>query len=223
MKFFSKKMKNKLIIILAICGFYTCKAQSPILDLHDNDLYFGDVNNAYYKDIEGFYNQFVGTWVYTSGNTMLKVKFKKKDMFYQTPPPVAFYIDYLIGEFQYIENGVEKANTLSNLDINHTDISDYNIVSLGKVDLTGFPKCNDCPAGTVRISMMFDEPANDDVTLLGAFVMRKVVENGVEKIKVQFQMLELANNVNKANWDLPSTARKHTIPYGDYTLVKVEE
>lgn len=215
-------MKNTMIIIIVICGFYTCKAQSPILDLHDNDLYFGDVNNAYYKDIEGFYNQFVGTWVYTSGNTMLKVKFKKKDMFYRVSAN-AFYADYLVGEFQYIENGVEKANTLSNLDIDHTDIFNYNIISIARVDLTGFPKCNDCPTGTVRMSMMFDEPANDDMTLTAAFVMRKVVENGVEKIKVQFQMEELASNVNKTNWDLPSTARKHTIPYGDYTLVKVEE
>ena len=32
---------------------------------------------------------------------------------------IFYYTDFLVGEFRYVENGVEKTNTLSNLSINH--------------------------------------------------------------------------------------------------------
>lgn len=214
-------MKNKIIIIaLTLFSFFSCKAQTPIIDLHNNDNY-GEVTNAYYKDIENFQNQFIGTWLYENGNTSLKVRFRKLEMFYTNNGVTNFFIDVLVGEYQYIENGVEKVNTLMNLNVNYNDYISYNLFSFGdKISLTTFPKCNECPPSTERMSMFFNEPTNDDAAITALFVMRKVIENGIEKIKVQFVLEQSAGNVNKNNMELPSTFRTFSLPYGNYTLIK---
>lgn len=204
----------------AILGFLYCKAQQPIFNVFDYTIDYGNVENAHYKDTENFRDQFVGTWIYTNGNTTLKVVFQKKDMVYFSPPPVGFYSDFLIGEFQYIENGVEKVNTLNNLNINYTDIWSYNIIGNSKIISTHEPSCEDCPSDAVRLRMSFDEPANDDATLNADFVIRHVIENGVEKLKVQFVFRCGAVGWKKGDLDTPSTATEHTIPYGYYTLIK---
>ena len=209
----------KYIIILFFFATTSGLAQSPVIDIHSTHDY-GDIPNAYYKDIENFYGQFVGTWVFSQNNRTLKVVFQKKEMFYDNIPPVSYYSDFLVGEFQYIENNIELANTLSNITINHSNINDYNIIGISKIDALGFPPCEDCPLTSKRLSMDFDEPANDDAGLAANFVIRRFVENGVEKLKVQFIMTSGPFGSKKDNFNVPSVARKHTIPYGDYTLIK---
>lgn len=214
-------MKNILFTII-ILAFFDCKAQNPIIDLYgSND--FGAIDNAYYKDIENFLNQFEGTWIYTNGNTTLKVSFLKKSMINLPPPGKSYYSDFLVGEFQYIENGIEKSNTLSNLDLNHSSIWSYNLVGNSKLGNNNFPPCNECPVSTKRLSLRFDEPLNDDCGLSAVFVIRRVVEQGVEKLKVQFENTSSAFNCNKYDLENPtgSTARQFTIPYGEYTLIKL--
>jgi hypothetical protein len=48
--------------------------------------------------------------------------------------------------------------------------------------------------------------------------MRRVIENGVEKIKIQFAMESVASGFKEDG--SVSVARSHTIPYGEYTLIK---
>jgi hypothetical protein len=211
---------KKLLFLFLALSFCNCKAQTPIIDLYGPDTY-GDIQNAYYKDINNFQDQFVGTWIYTNGNTTLKVVFVKKLMFYKALSKRKYYQDVLIGEYQYIENGVEKVNSLSNLNSNPLSYYDYNLYSSTQMtDESPYPPCDECPSGTLRLRMKFDEPANDD-SLLGAdFVIRKVIENGVEKLKVQFVKISAASGASKANFSLPSTFRNFSLPYGNYTLIK---
>lgn len=68
--------------------------------------------------------------------------------------------------------------------------------------------------------MYFNEPANDDFGLRAALILRRVFENGVEKIIAQLEHISSASNENKANPDLPSTFRDFSVPYGFYTLIK---
>jgi hypothetical protein len=212
-------MKN-IIFLFLILVIFSCNAQTPILSRYDNPNY-GRTQNAYYKDINNFQDQFVGTWIYTNGNTTLKVVFIKKLMFYNNFDPKKYYEDVLIGEYQYIENGVEKVNSLSNLNSNPLTYFDYNLYSSTKMtNESPYPPCDECPSGTLRLRMKFDEPANDD-SLLGAdFVIRRVVENGVEKLKVQFVKIGAASGASKTNFNLPSTFRNFSLPYGNYTLIK---
>jgi hypothetical protein len=215
-------MKNIILIFLLILSI-SCKAQSPILPLYDNSNY-GEVNGAYYKDINHFHTQFVGTWIYTNGTTSLKVIFRENNIFPATSPSkdTSFYEDYLVGEYQYIENGIEKTNSLNTVNNNHTSIFDYNMYSITRSKHNTYPKCNDCPAGTERLRLRFNEPTRryggprliDGYGPKAEFIIRKVIEGGVIKLKVQFSKTMPA-------LDAPSAELENfSLPYGDYTLIK---
>lgn len=214
-------MKKNIILIVTILGFYACKAQQPVFNIYGEGHKAIDFDNAYFKDTENFRDQFVGTWIYTdeNTNTTLKVEFQKRDMI-SFSAPTYNYFDFLVGEFQYIENGVEKANTLSNLNVNHISIWDYSIVGKSKLENYHEPSCNDCPLGAVRLRMRFDEITNDDFGFSADFIIRHIIESGVEKLKVQFVWKNGPSYINKYNTELESTTREHSIPYGNYTLIK---
>lgn len=213
-------MKN-IIILLAFISFITCKAQTPILSLYSNDISLGDVANAYYKDVDNFRDPFVGTWFYTNGSELLRVQFKKIDMYYDNGGPIPYYQDFLVGEIQYKDtNGVESFNSLGVLNNPTQSIYNYSMYSINKIKYKVFPQCLNCPTDSYRLYMVYNEPTIDDSGLQGAWAMRVVVENGVTKLKVQFDMSEGKTKRNKANFDLPSTDWEHDVPYGEYTLIK---
>jgi hypothetical protein len=210
-------MKNIIVILITIVSF-TTKAQ--IYNRYDN-LNYGDVVNGYYKDVNNFQNQFVGTWVYQNGQEYLEVRFVKKEMMLRRPGPKQFYADALVGEYRYIDvNGVEKVNSLFNLIENHESMFDYNMYSGSKLNQNNAPLCPTCPPNTERLYMYFSEQGNDDMMLNAKFVMRRVIENGVEKLKVQLVTDTTPSGRKKGDISLPSFFRNFSVPYGDYTLVK---
>lgn len=209
-------MKKIIYSITFFCITNLILAQNPILNIHTED--FADIENAYYKDSDNFYNQFIGTWIYTDAFKTIRFRFVKREMFYRQSVKNC-YVDYLIGEMQYIENGVEKINSLSNLNNSHTEIFEYSIYSYGKAHFSSYPKCVECPENVQRISMRYNEPTNDDVGLDAAFIIRRADENGVQKIKIQYILTNGALGV-KDDWQTPSTTTNFTIPYGDYTFVR---
>ncbi|WP_187658389.1 hypothetical protein, partial [Flavobacterium macrobrachii] len=68
--------------------------------------------------------------------------------------------------------------------------------------------------------MFFDEPANDDSGLEAALIIRRVVENGVEKNIAQLYHIKSHNGRSKENIYGASTFRDFSVPYGFYTLIK---
>ncbi len=204
--------------LIAIILFYniTLSAQNPILDLHTAN--FPKIENAYYKDIEQFQNKFIGTWVYTDAVKTIRFRFVKKEMFYHQNIK-NYYKDYLIGEIQYIENGIEKINSLANLNVNHASIFNYSLYSYGKVNNDWYPKCLECDDFVERLPMSYNEPNNDDFGLSAAFIMRRADENGVQKIKIQYIQISGPYGI-QADFETPSTTTDFIIPYGDYTLIK---
>ena len=154
-------MKNNILKLAIILIFINCKAQTPIIDTYGPQGY-PDVNGAYYKDVNGFQNQYVGTWLYTNGTNSLKITFQKRDFKY-IQSNINYYDDFLDGEYQYIENGIEKVNTLNNLNIDYgNDIYKYNLYSVSKIKYAR----NDCPECGVnehRLSMNFNEPSRYNI------------------------------------------------------------
>lgn len=126
-------------------------AQSPIIDIEELSL-FDYIENAYYKDINNFMDPFVGTWVYTSGTTSFKIVLEKKIMLNAGK----IYTDYVTGEYQYIENGIEKANTLSNTNILNTGIDGRSLVKS-----TSKPPCSDCLPSQRRLLVSLNDLVND--------------------------------------------------------------
>lgn len=74
------------------------------------------ISGAYYKDINNLLDPYVGTWLYSNGADTLKIKLRKVTM---TPSINNSYKDLIVGEYQYVANGVEKINTLNNFNTDY--------------------------------------------------------------------------------------------------------
>ena len=142
-------MKNIILIVIVIAFTIQCSAQSQIVNLTDIDGL--RETDTYYKDIDNNLDVFVGTWVYTNGNTSLKIVLKKEIKYYEG----RYYEDLLIGEYQYIENGVEKINTISQLNTILPDQLGHTICGNAILKNHNIPKCDDCLPDEKRISLYF--------------------------------------------------------------------
>jgi len=212
-------MKNIILLIL-ICSF-NINAQTPIIDRYGNYVGLGDIENAYYKDVQNLRDQFVGTWTYSNGNELLRVRFRKIDFFYENWGGTPYYEDFLVGEVYYKDaGGVVKINRLNALNQNFTSIYEYSMYSESFIRNNDIPNCLDCPLNTRRLYMFYSEPQVDDAGLKAGWAMRVVNENGVLKLKVQFELTDTAVGLNKYDYQSPSTMKEHYLPYRDYVLVK---
>ncbi len=103
------KNKNIINIIILALTIISCKAQSPIINITDDN--GNQIAGAYYKDLNNLLNVYEGTYIYTNGTTSLKITLQKRTM----SQNYNYYEDLIIGEYQYIKDGVEIINTLPKL------------------------------------------------------------------------------------------------------------
>jgi hypothetical protein len=216
-------MKKILLAIILVLVTISCKAQTPIFDTYQSG--YGSVENAYYKDVNQLHDQYVGTWLFTNGSNSLKLVFQKRNMIYNDNDIKNFYEDFLVGEYQYIENGIEKVNTISAINVNYgpnlEDVRKHNILSQSWIKYAGTrPKCIECPANEGRLAMSFDEPSKRDIKgMANRFVLRRFFDNGVEKLKVWFVSDIKQGLVFDAN-DNPIDVSRFSLPFGTYVLTK---
>src|SRR5690606_103459 len=128
---------------------FNCKAQSPIFPLDDWD--YGQAN-SYYKDLNNKLNPFEGTWLYTNGNTSLKIILEKRLMQFNGD----YYIDLIVGEYRYVENGVEKINTLSDLSLDLGE--DHSIYGYFIRETCKYVPVDDCVNGEIRLQLHINDP-----------------------------------------------------------------
>ena len=105
-------MKNNIILILITFLCFSCKAQT--ITITGNETHSSTPIGGHYKDTNSILNPYEGTWLYTNGTTSITVKLRKITNFYNGK----CYQDMLVGEYQYIENGIEKINTLNQFNAN---------------------------------------------------------------------------------------------------------
>lgn len=208
---------KKIIIILCIINFFTCKAQVPTVSLH-RPLIGSSENGYYYKDFNNYLNVFEGTWVFTNGNTSLTVKLQKKIMGHVTTSDLSinYYTDAIIGEYKYIENGTEKINTLQNLLNNYSDPIDYNMAMSSVSISSDTNSCINCQQGNIYMRGSYTEP-NCDRWMYPVLSMRYFVENGVEKIDLHFSAGERFTSDMYGN---PPPCDEYALPFGEYILIK---
>lgn len=215
-------MKKISITILLIIISVSCKAQ--VIDAFDSEVIVGDVNGTYYKDITGFRDQFVGRYIYTNGNVQLTIEFQKRDNLSRITEYKNYNEDILIGEFRYVVSGIEKINTLNNINTNYGDNyfinMNHNLFSYMYLrNPMSFPKCNECLPNEKRMVFSYTEPDyNAKGVANGHMVVRKFIEAGVEKIKIWFyttnQIQLYDENGN------PDNPEPYKIPFGEYVLIK---
>lgn len=133
--------------------------------------------NEYYKDIDNDLNKFIGTWQFTDGGlTTFKIILKKKTNYYDSY--FQCYTDILVGEYQYIEEGIEQCNTLSLIDTRLN--ADDNTISGNSLF-----RCDTCiPGQRDKVHLTLTDPR---VTGFGHVLQMDVkyyIENGLPKLKV---------------------------------------
>ena len=94
-------MKNLYIIFILVFATM-CKSQSVIIDIEKAG--FGQPDGYYQNDLNNLLDAFPGTYIYSSGNMSFKIVLKKVIKQYFD----SHYEDLIIGEYKYIENGIEK-------------------------------------------------------------------------------------------------------------------
>ena len=170
---------KQLINIILLFTILSCKAQSIIVPLNSGQDY--EFTSDYYlKDVDNEFDKFEGTWIYQNGTDEITFKLKKEEH-YQTSSN-SEYEDLLVGEYRYIENGIEKVNTL--LDIDNPLVLGYVHKINGGVFLHRLPaNCIDNSfQSEVKVSLFINHPTEEHVE--GRLILRYVNENGVEKLQV---------------------------------------
>lgn len=170
-------MKN-IIKIIVILSVFSCKAQTIIIPLDSNQDYENSPD-YYIKDINNDLNKFEGTWKYQNGTTEITIILKKE--LHYTISNEDNHEDLLVGEYQYIEDSIEKVNTLN--DIDNPSISGYDHIISGNNIVRPIPYfCidNSDPLEK-KVWVFIGHPTDEFVD--GRLYMRYVNEAGVEKLE----------------------------------------
>lgn len=195
-------MLKYLIILLLSLG---CYAQQ-IMPLRDKNL----TKNVYFKDTFNDYDNFTGTWKYTFETTELTITLHKQAYYYNEFSQN--YQDIVYGEYKYIENGVEKINTLPGIATVPADRYAHNIVGSLLARM-----CSTCPENQRRLILSFNDPMRAHVKgLVGKIALRRVDSNGQQKLEMQ---LRNSGNISLINGNPPEFDQL-TVPFGTYVLVK---
>jgi hypothetical protein len=169
-------MKNYFNFAVFFILLNSCVAQSPVRDIMDKSFPPSDNNDkgTYFKDTKNVLNGYDGTYLYTSGTKSFKIKLQKNVMVNTG----YYYEDLIAGEYQLIENGVEKVNTLNQL----TSISFNNHIS-GKRVLTGTVYgCKECTPTEKRLRLGFSDATSPHI---GEIDIRKTIVSGKDAIIVK--------------------------------------
>jgi hypothetical protein len=208
-------MKNQVnILMILFCTL--CVAQTPELPLYDSSV---TVQGAYYKDLQDDFQRFIGEWKYEQGLDTLIVKIIKKEMQFINYGNVSFYGDFIVAEYRYVENGIEKINTLPNLLINHSTPFKYNIVA--NIIIKPVPNnsavCPNCGPNDVMVEGPFSDPERDIFGFEPIVVLRHKIENGVEKI---FLTMSIFGFKLPSPYGTVSPYDTYNLPVGLYELIK---
>jgi len=131
-------------LYIALMCFGLCKAQSIIPIENQVNYNLTESNGKYFKDVNGVYNKFLGTWKYqntvTNPTEIVEVIFYKQEHYFISN----FYEDRLYARFKYTKNGQVIFNTLTGTD-----------AALNRMIFGGF-FIN--PANTNKTSLTYFEP-----------------------------------------------------------------
>jgi hypothetical protein len=194
-------MKKILLLLLAITS-WGCKSQTL-----DERMQQRELKENWFKDTENIFNTFEGTYVYNDGTKMLKVVLQKK---LQSDK---YNGDVLIGEYQYVENGVEKFNTLSRLNIPYTDKSTYNI-DVQDIFKGKSIHCRYCASDAITVYGSISYPTVDNY-IFGTASVKRLTVNGKAAIELVFGW----ETFGTRNPEDPLTPLPALEP-GYYTLIK---
>jgi hypothetical protein len=201
------KTKTTVVYILIFLNF-VAYSQNPIVAI---DATMSDKSQGtYFKDLDNEFEKFEGTWLYENGNTSLKIVLEKEEQKYSDG--VGFYFDTLMGEYQYIENGVEQINTLGNLGLN--PLGYERSIGGGMIIPNNlFLKCDDCAPNERRVMLYISDPQREYLNY--AIVLRYLIgQTNLEKMTVTIFAED------GAMLPTPNAPTSLRVPDGEYLMEK---
>ena len=199
-------MKNFITILLLALININCKAQNT--NNTTNTDYTNLPNGCYLRDINNYLNPYVGEWKYVNGSTTLLIKLRKIVNYNNG----TYSEDMLIGEYQYVENGIEKINTLANFSTNFLDQYFHDINGNMLKRNADSPACNDCGSNP-RVSLIYSDP----IKLVAGTMCIGI--NDIDTIKV-YIITSGIHYIQNPDDSLDYENVGFTIPNGWYVLEK---
>ena len=200
---------KSILIILLVSFFLSCKAQIIVPLAGDSDLVF--TNGTYNMDVDNDFDKYVGTWKFQQGNTSLTIRLKKM-VYNHYSSYKNYYQDLIVGEYSYIENGIEKVNTMEQMTSPPAKAGEHNIWGNLIWSKNLYPKCVECAENERRIKLRIRDSQRS--YLSSAIILRYKNENGTEKIIAKIYK-------NDSSYMPPDNAPDEMrIPYGEYVLIK---
>ena len=179
-------------------------------------------NGYYYKDVTGYFDQFIGTWQHQNGSITYILKLEKKT-FTKNYPHVnkTYKYDDLIGALKVVKNGVTVYDDLPTLNQNLTKVS-YNINSGTRAE--NFSNCYMCTYPNQRLHMYYKEPNNDNYAYLDLGMMiHTYVNNGITNLRLDFRSEQVDTDAffKLPDLDQPPTKTSLFLDFGTFDFVKV--
>ncbi len=201
---------KKLYILLLITPLLSCGAQT-IVPYDSDESIFVPNSGDYYKDTNNDFNIYEGEWKWENIATNSELRFAFKKEVNIDDGINDYTYDLLVGEYIYIYNGLELANTLININNTNVQGNSHKITGVNFLTKYNTPQCDECTENEKRIDLTIQHDNYDGV--FGKIILRYFVENGIEKLKVL---------VKDGAWlsQDPSAPDDIDIPFGEYIMVK---
>ena len=202
-------MKTLIKLIALVLFTSNCIAQNPILNITDDN---GDqIQGAYYKDIQNLLDPFVGIYVYSNGTTYLKFEFRKKIM---SSMNNYYFEDLIIGEYQYIKNGITIADTRNSFLENYANGGNHSVAT--NFINTGIGiGCQDCAPTENYLRGGLSDCLSDRTAY---FDMRKTTVNGQEAMKIGISWRSDGMGRNRTVNEPPTP--QPALPNAEFILIK---
>lgn len=197
---------------LAILSF-NCKAQLTIVPIQ-NKYNVNIQSNTYLMDVEGLLDPYVGTWLYTNGTTSLKFilrkEFNNNNGYYHE--------DVLYGEYQYIQDGVEKINTLNQIDNIYSSQAKHTIGGNYIINKNVYTRCNECEENEKRVYLFMGDPLTGGRA--ADLILRRIMDSGQPAI-VAYIRFDGIKDIGSTIDDRETEFVDSTISNGNYILIKI--
>jgi len=102
-------LKNSISLITLLVFCISCSTKHTIVDVSNK---IDWTTNTYLKDTNNHFEDVLGTWKWEEGNSSFEIEFTKITNYNYDGINMA--IDFILGRYKYIEDGVVVADILNN-------------------------------------------------------------------------------------------------------------
>ena len=218
-------MKKTLIILYLFLTHSVTGQTFTETDLfnYPSNIFYGD-DGYYFKDTQGYLNQYTGTWQYNSTGLVIQLRFVKKTFIRNTSGTENFKTDALIGGIRIVKYGQEVLNTLSSVNETKSSDTDYFIHNGPRIQNT--TNCTLCTVPNQRIYIFYHEPNNDNNHLASMFFLMYIslTGGGTPFLRMEFPKEAVIGDPTQYDPEIENPPAKTTVllPFGFYTFTKVE-